>query len=302
MRTDAASPPLLASYGRAMAVLVFGACAIGVAPILVRLADAGPAAVGFWRMAFALPLLALIALRPPRGPAGSRRPAPLSLLAGALFALNLIFWHYGIHYASVANATVLANLAPVFVTIAAWLILKEKPRALFVVALALALAGAWTIALNSPRGGGGLDPPLGELFSCATAFWSAGYFIAMRAARQVQSAYLALLWSTLVTAPLMLLAAVVLGERLWPASAGGWGACVGLGLMHVGGQGAIAWALGRLPAATTSLVVLLQPVVAAALGWMLFGEALSVLQIVGAAVALAGVVLAQRSAVSRPAV
>ena len=47
----------------AMIVLVAGACIIGLAPILVRLADAGPAAVGFWRMLFALPLLALLARR-----------------------------------------------------------------------------------------------------------------------------------------------------------------------------------------------------------------------------------------------
>ena len=75
-------------------------------------------------------------------------------------------------------------------------------------------------------------------------------------------------------------------------------ACVGLGLMHVAGQGSIAWALGRLPAATASVVVLVQPVVAAILGWMLFAEALGPVQALGAGIALAGVVLAQMA--SRP--
>jgi drug/metabolite transporter (DMT)-like permease len=81
-----------------------------------------------------------------------------------------------------------------------------------------------------------------------------------------------MLWSTLSAIPLFLLVALVLGERLTPASAGGWAACAGLGLMHATGQGAIAWALGRLPAPTVSVVVLVQPVVAAGLGWWLFAE------------------------------
>ena len=58
-------------------------------------------------------------------------------------------------------------------------------------------------------------------------------------------------------------------------------------------QGSIAWALGRLPAATASVVVLVQPVVAAVLGWLLFAEALGPVQALGAAIALGGVVLAQ---------
>jgi drug/metabolite transporter (DMT)-like permease len=71
--------------------------------------------------------------------------------------------------------------------------------------------------------------------------------------------------------------------------------------MHVVGQGAIAWALGRLPASLTSVVVLLQPVVAAALSWALFGEPVTAVQGLGASVLLGGVVLAQRSSLPAPA-
>ena len=92
---------------------------------------------------------------------------------------------------------------------------------------------------------------------------------------------------------LLLVAAVALGERIFPATAGGWAAVIGLGVMHVAGQGSIAWALGRLPAATASVVVLIQPVVAALLGWLLFSEALGPLQALGGAIALFGVVLSQ---------
>lgn len=103
-------------------------------------------------------------------------------------------------------------------------------------------------------------------------------------------------WSTLSGAPLLLVAALLLGERIFPAGPGGWAACVGLGLMHVAGQGSIAWALGRLPTASASVVMLLQPVVAAGLGWLLFVEPIGPLQALGAAVTLAGIVLAQSAA------
>ena len=100
-------------------------------------------------------------------------------------------------------------------------------------------------------------------------------------------------WSSAASAPLLLVAAVLMGENVLPLTLGGWGAVVGLGVMHVAGQGSIAWALGRLPAATASVVVLIQPVVAALLGWLLFSESLGPLQALGGAIALFGVVLSQ---------
>ena len=102
-------------------------------------------------------------------------------------------------------------------------------------------------------------------------------------------------WSSLFGAPLLLAAALGLGEQILPTSTEGWLACAGLGLVHVVGQGAIAWALGRLPAALASVVILAQPVLSAVLGWIIFGEAMAALQIAGAGLALAGVALAQLS-------
>ena len=276
--------------GQSLAVLVAGAAIIGLAPILVRLADAGPAAVGFWRVAFAMPLLGLMALRADRG-VGS--PNRFALLAGLAFACDLGFWHYSIHFTSVANATVLTNLTPVVVTAAAWIFLKQRPAKLFVAAVALAVAGAWLMAVGRGAHAPGSNPPLGDALALTTALWYALYFLAISAARRSVGATRVMFWSSVASAPLLLVAAVALGERIFPATAGGWAAVIGLGVMHVAGQGSIAWALGRLPAATASVVVLIQPVVAALLGWLLFSEALGPLQALGGAIALFGVVLSQ---------
>jgi drug/metabolite transporter (DMT)-like permease len=282
---------------QAIAVLLFGACVIGFSPILVRLTTTGPAAAGLWRLVIALPFLGLMT-RQVSGPL--RSPSRMALVAGLMFALDLGFWHYGIKYTSVTNATVLSNLTPVVVTAFAWIFLKQRPRALFLLAVAIAVAGSWIMALA--RGGGaGLDPPLGNALSVTTALWYALYMLAIGEGRKSEAASRLMFWSSVVGAPLMLIAALTLREQMLPTTLLGLGACVGLGLMHVAGQGSIAWAMGRLPATTASVVVLVQPVVAGWLGWMIFGEAVGPAQGFGAAVALAGVVLAQWASRPKPA-
>jgi drug/metabolite transporter (DMT)-like permease len=147
-------------------------------------------------------------------------------------------------------------------------------------------------------GGPGGNPPLGNALSVITAFWYALYMLAIGEGRKREGAARLMFWSSVVGAPLLLACAVMLGEDILPAGPGGWAACIGLGLMHVVGQGSIAWAMGRLPTSLASVTILVQPVVAGWLGWLLFAEAIGPLQATGAAVALGGVVLAQWA--SRP--
>ena len=281
---------------RALAVLLAGAAIIGLSPILVRLTEAGPAAAGFWRLVFALPLLGMLTVRN----AGSLgRPSTMALLAGVFFALDLGFWHYGVHFTSVTNATVLTNLTPVVVTAFAWIFLKQRPKALFLAAVACAVGGAWLMAIE--KGGGRLvNQPLGDVLSLLTALWYSLYFLAMAQGRKIETTSALMYWVSVVGAPLMLIAALLLREPILPTSAVGWGALVGLGLMHVTGQGSIAWAMGRLPTAIASVVVLIQPIVAGWLGWLLFAEVIGPLQALGAAVTLGGVVLAQWASRAKP--
>jgi drug/metabolite transporter (DMT)-like permease len=293
--TETAIQPADATRWRAVAALLFGACVIGFSGILMRLTGTGPAAAGFWRLAFALPLLAVMTRRA-SGPLG--RPTPIALLAGLLFALDLGFWHYGLKYTSVGASTVLSNLAPVVVTAFAWIFLKQRPRALFLLAMTVTVGGAWMMGVGKGAGAPVINAPLGNLLSVATAFWYALYFLAIAQGRKTQAASRLMFWSGMAGAPLLLVAALLLGEQILPTTLVGLAACVGLGLVHVAGQGSIAWAMGRLPTSLASVVVLVQPVVATYAGWLLFGEALGPVQTAGAAVALGGVVLAQWA--SRP--
>ncbi|HEX6859607.1 MAG TPA: DMT family transporter [Caulobacteraceae bacterium] len=277
----------------ALAALLFGAVSLGFTPIFVRLTETGPAAAGFWRLFFALPLLALLTFRKGAPESGPNR---VMMLAGVFFALDLAFWHYGIAMTSVMNATVLANLTPIVVTIVGWWLFRERPARAFVIGLALGVGGAVVVAMARSAGGPiGSNPQLGDLLSVLTTVWYSGYFLCVRAARSTRGAAVIMFWSSLVGVVALAVTMLALGEDIFPEHLGGWGACLGLALVHVAGQGAIAWALGRLPAATASVVVLVQPVVAAFLGWMLFAEAVGPMQAAGAVLALAGVAIAQWS-------
>lgn len=290
-----------ASRASALMVLIASACVLAFAPILVRLTETGPAAAGFWRFAFALPLLLLLTARPQflgGGAEGVGKPSKWMALAALFFVLDLSFWHYGIVMTSVANATVLCNLTPVVVTLFGWIVFKDRPRRLFVAAIGLAMGGAFAMSAGAD-GNQGTNPPLGDLFSLSVALWYAGYFLAVKAARATAGAMRIMLWSTALGTPLLLGVALGLGEDLWPATAAGWAACAAMGVMHVLGQGGVAWSLGRLPASLTAVTILIQPVVASGLGGLIFHETMTPVQMAGGAVVLAAIVLAQWSS-ARP--
>jgi drug/metabolite transporter (DMT)-like permease len=285
-----------ASSGLALAALFLGAAAIGLAPIFVRLSEIGPTATAFWRPIFALPVLWLWmsfdthAVNKPQGKADYR----LLLLAGFFFAGDLAVWHSSIKFTSVANATLLANFAPIFVTLAAWLLYKQKVTRLFLFALAIALAGTLAVI------GSSLDIDAqhikGDLLGVITAMFYTGYILSIKKLREHFATSTIMFWSTLATALMLLPVAWISGEAYWPQTLYGWMILLGLGwISHAGGQSLIAYALAHLPAQFSSVGLLLQPVLATLIAWRLFGENVSALQFFGAALVLVGIMVAKRA-------
>jgi len=279
----------------ALAALLMGATFIALSPIFVRLADVGPSASAFWRVALAAPLLWPLALMGGQ----ARRPGarwPLLLAAGVAFAGDLGFWHWSIRYTSVANSTLLANLASIFVTAAVWLFWRERPSATFLVGLAAALAGVALLVHTSMAFSA--TALLGDALGVITAIFYAAYILVVKELRDRGVRTLELMAvTTTVTALLLLPVAMASGEPLLPQSAAGWVTLVALAwISHCAGQGLIAFSLAHLPAAFSSVSLLFQPVMAALFGWLLLREALVPLQMIGAAVVLAGIYLARRGA------
>jgi drug/metabolite transporter (DMT)-like permease len=281
--------------------LLAGGCAIAFAPIFVRLSDTGPVASAFWRTALAVPVLWLwLAWRRQRWPGTdtapmSRRPSAALVLAGLFFAADLAVWHWSIVWTSVANATLLANLAPIFVTLAGWLLWRKRVSRAFLFGMVVAIAGMFVlVGPNFSIGGTRL---LGDALGALTAIFYAGYMLAIKAARDANASTARLMaWSTTLTAIVLLPIALASPQPMLPAGASGWLVLVGLALVsQVLGQGLIAYAFAHLPASLSSVSLLIQPVVAALAAWALFGEAVGPLQFLGGAIVLGGIWIAKRS-------
>lgn len=278
----------------ALAALFCGATFIALSPIWVRVADVGPTASAFWRVALAVPLLWGLVACLPKPAAVARRDGWLLAAAGLAFAGDLAFWHWSIQATSVANATLLANLSSIFVTLATWLLWRQRPSGLFLVGLALALCGVALLVRSSL----GFSPAalLGDAYGVVTAMFYAWYLLTVKRLRDLGAATLRLMAvTTTLTAAILLPLALASGEPMLPASARGWLVLLGLAwITHAGGQGLITFALAHLPAAFSSVGLLLQPVLATAFAWVLLAEPLGALQIAGGAVVLAGIYLARR--------
>jgi drug/metabolite transporter (DMT)-like permease len=297
-----AQPPSPAPVGRpdarplaAAAALVAGAAGIAFAPIFVRWSEVGPTATGFWRILLALPVLWVArGLERRRGTLRSSPPvsAGLLVLAGLCFAGDLAVWHAAIWLTTVANATLLANLSPLVVTLVAWAFLGERFRPGFLAALAVALAGVVLVVGSSALLSVGRSA--GDLLGVTTAAFYAGYILSVERLRVGWPPATLLLWSGLVSCAALLPLAVALGEPLVATSARGWLVLVGLGVVsHACGQGLIAWALAHVRAALVAVTLLLQPVLAAGLAWLFFGEGMGPWQGLGALLVLGGIAWAR---------
>ena len=279
----------------AVAALILGAICIALSPIFVRVSEAGPTASAFWRVALAVPVLWFFYfLKTKQRAARYAGRWPLLLAAGLAFAGDLGFWHASVMLTSVANSTLLANLAALFVTLGAWMFLRERPRRVFFAGLAAALVGVallvHTSLAFSPTG------LSGDALAMVTAMFYASYLLAVKSLRDRGETTLHLMAvTTTLTAIVLFPAVLASGEQMLPVSAFGWWMLVGLALIsHAAGQGLIAYALAHLPAAFSSVSLLFQPVMAALFAWLLLGEGMVPLQLLGGLIVLAGIYLARR--------
>jgi drug/metabolite transporter (DMT)-like permease len=293
--------PTTPQRDRALALLALfaGAAAIASSPLFVKVSETGPVATAFWRVALALPFLWTWSLAAGRsGHTASAAERRLIIAAGLFFAGDLAVWHWSIVLTSVANATLLANLAPIFVTLAVWFLLRKRPAAAFLAGLAIALAGvAMLIGGDFQLGAREIT---GDALGVITAMFYAAYQLTVTRLRASVSTASLMAWSGLVTAAALLPVALLSGETILPATAAGWVKLFGLALIaQAAGQSLIAYAMAHLPATVSSVGLLAQPVLAALFAWALLGEALGWLQFAGGVAVLVGIRVAQRAELGR---
>lgn len=241
---------------------MLGNVVLAIGPWFVRMADIGPVASGFWRLALAVPFLLLVA----RG-TGQRfaRIAPglwlAAILAGGFFAIDLGCWHIGILHTKLANATLFGNVSSFFFAGYGFIVARTLPGRWQALAIALAAIGTALLLGRSYQ----LSPDrlLGDLFCLAAGLSYTGYMIAVDRARATLGTWPTLAIATTVAAALLLPAALLIDGSIWPHH---WGPLVALAVgSQLIGQGLLVYAIGTLPPLIVGLALLTQPLVAAAL-------------------------------------
>lgn len=269
----------------AFLALFGGNVALAFGPLLVRLADTGPVAAGFWRLFLAIPVLVLLARW--KGKGVTRIPRHLWLviiLGGFFFAADLASWHAGIVLTKVANATLFGNITSLLLPVWGIFVLKQRPAMLQGFAIVLAIAGTALLMGNSYE----VSPRYlrGDLLCIAAGILYTGYILSIQRARQALDSWSLLAASTIAGAAPMLFLAVIAGETILPAN---WTPVIALALLsQVIGQGLVVYALAWFTPLVVGLTLLVQPMIGALAGWLVFGETLSATDAVGAiAIALA---------------
>lgn len=271
----------------AFAALLGGNLSLSLTAMVVRFADTGPMAVGVWRLTLALPVLLILMRRETGGTLPSPRALWIALGAGAFFALDLAAWHIGILQTKVANATLFGNSASLLLVIWGIMLSRILPRGWQALAILLAFAGSALLMGQSYEASSAYL--VGDLLSLLAGALYTGYVLMMQRVRGEVGPWSALAISSAAGIPILLGIALALGETIMPQN---WTPLIVLAVMsQIVGQGLLIWALPRFSPLVIGLTLLVQPVVAAVAGWLIFHETLSPLEIFGGALVAAALVL-----------
>lgn len=268
--------------------MLIGSASLAMGPLMVRLADVGPTASGFWRMALAAPVLLLVCRfgGQTTGRIDRRILVPV-VLAGLFFAVDLVAWHGGIMRTTLANSVLFGNATSFAFAAYGFIVARMLPGRNASLALLLAAAGVMLLMGRSYE----LSPEhlIGDLLCLVAALFYTLYLIAIGHARSALKPLPTLALVTVAGAAFMLGFVGMSGETIWP---GNWTPLIVLALSsQILGQGLIIFALPHLSPMTAGLCLLIQPVIAAAIGWTMFDERLGALDFVGAAMILAALIL-----------
>jgi len=267
---------------------------LGLSAIFVRWADAPGAVTGFYRTGIAALVMALpfgLAVR--RQPLRAGRPVWMAVLAGLCFAADLGLWNTSVLMTTAANATFLANTAPLWVGLGALVLFRERLRFAFWLGLLTALAGAGILLGGDFLAGAAAG--LGGLLALAAGFFYAGFFLATQRAREGLGAFTSWWLSALASALGLLLACLLLGQPLTGYTTAAYLNFLALALVtQVGSYLFVNYALGHLPASIVSPTLLLQPIATLLLAIPLLGERPDLGRALGGLLVVAGVWIVNR--------
>lgn len=282
----------------ALVALFAGAAAFGLSPTIIRVSEVGPAATGFWRLILALPLVWLWMRFEARRPRPQALPATRIdlfhlILLSLVLGLTMTLWQVAVATTSIINAQLISHAHPIFVTLGALILFKERITPLFLAGMLLSMAGVVALVTESPADLGVFAT--GDILAAMAAVLIAIYLLGVKRLRLRFSTATVVTWNTAIAAPVLLAAALLLGEEIIPASWFGWLLVLIYALIvQAAGNSLFIYAFAALPASFNAVGLLSTDVLAIGLAWLLISEPVSGLQLAFGVIVLAGIALAQR--------
>ena len=274
-------------------LLLIGALMLGGSGIFVKLSDSSPSLIAFYRSLFALPFLYAWMKFEERNNSSDviwDKKIIFFLVSGGLcFALDMSIWNWSLSFTSVANATLMANIAPVFVVIFGVLFLGYKIEISFIVTLLLALLGVFLVVLPGEK-----IMVFGDSLGILAAVFYAGYILSIKDLTNVLQPAKTLFYVTIITTVCLFPISLIEADSL-NLSKSEFFILISYAIFsQTFAQGLITSGISKVSAHLSSLVLLMQPVAAAFYGWFFLQELLSPLQMAGGLIVLAAIYLASR--------
>ncbi len=267
--------------------LAFGIICISFSPIFVKLADASPIVCGFYRLFFAFIFLAPYCLYKSNLKM-HRRDILLSCLGGVIFASDIALWNQSLKLISATVSTLLANLAPVWVGLISYFILRKKSGKLFWIGTLVAIAGMVVlVGLNNLMQ---LQLNIGMLYALIASMLYATYMLVTKDILKRIGTIPFMFYSMLASCLFLLLLCLLLGNELSGFNLKTWGSLIGMGVIcQLVGWITINHAIHRLESTTISITLLSQTVLSGILAAFILNETLDVQEIVGSFIVLCGI-------------
>lgn len=282
--TDALRSPLR--------IALVGAVVISFSAIFFRASEVTAITGTVFRFAYALPVLALLSRRDRRADQRSWQERLIAVASGVMLAVDVVLWQSAITLIGAGLATLIANSQVVIVPVTAWLVFSERLRRRVVLAIPVVTLGMAMITGLGDEAAYGDRPVAGVMLAAVAAFFYSAFLLLLRRSNHGLAPPSRPLFDAIAGASVTATAYGAVTETAdfgidWPAH--GWLLALAIGPQVVGWM-LISWAMPRLPSASTSFLILLQPTLTLIWGRIFFTEIAAPIQYLGVAVVLAGIV------------
>src|SRR5574341_247327 len=278
-------------------ILLVGVLAMSTASILVRWAQADnvpPIVIAAYRLMIATGVLTLPAVRQRVWKEYATldiRKIGVLLFSGILLSLHFATWITSLAHTSVMSSVVLVTTTPLWIGLAAPLILGERTSRATWIAILVAIAGGVLVGIEGSARGRLVN--WGDTLALMGAVFGAGYFLIGRRIRE-QISLIAYVWLVYGVAGSLLLGWTAASNlRLFGYSPTALIWLVALGLIpQLIGHSAANYAIRQVSATLVGVATLGEPIGSTILAIVLLHEVPGVLQFAGGLLVLAGIGIA----------